>query len=175
MKVDQMATRLVAQEEDLWSTTVSVEQHGRSTADQAPADDSVPLPYELNFRPAPEFGYDGAKNKLANLNLEMNRVSEVRFLIPGDAAAYEEGETRDDFGFTSRQGRLLQISGLIDLDSRVSVGCAGAVLTFLQRKRANEFLPGDRAASRAFPITSLEMFGLKDTMYGLHEFLRLLV
>ena len=134
------------------------------TSDLILSDESPPLPYELNYRPAPEFGYEGAKNKLANLNLGRGGAPEVKFLIPGDATAHEDDDTREDFGFTSRQGRLLQISSWIDFDNRVSVGCAGAVITFLQRKRANEFLPGDRAANRAFPITSMEMFGLSGTM-----------
>jgi hypothetical protein len=49
-------------------------------------------------------------------------------------------------------------------DSFLKVGCAGAVLTYLQRRKAIEYLPGDEAANGVFRVRTIEMFSLKDTM-----------
>lgn len=54
----------------------------------------------------------------------------------------------------------MRLAGWIDLESRLSVGCAGAILSYLHRRRAVDFLPGDRAAASAFPVRSIEMFTL---------------
>ena len=45
------------------------------------------------------------------------------------------------------------------------VGCAGALLSYLQRRRAAAYLPGDEAAHMMFRITALEMFSLRETMF----------
>lgn len=45
------------------------------------------------------------------------------------------------------------------------VGCAGALLSYLQRRRAAAHLPGDDAAWMMFRITRLEMFSLRETMF----------
>lgn len=45
------------------------------------------------------------------------------------------------------------------------VGCVGALLSYLQRRRAAAYLPGDAAAYMLFRITTLEMFSLRDTMF----------
>jgi DNA mismatch repair protein MSH5 len=38
------------------------------------------------------------------------------------------------------------------------------VLTYLQRRKAIEYLPGDEAANGAFRVRAIEMFSLKDMM-----------
>ena len=45
------------------------------------------------------------------------------------------------------------------------VGCAGALLSYLQRRRAAAYLPGDEAAHMMFRITALEMFSLRETVF----------
>jgi DNA mismatch repair protein MSH5 len=124
----------------------------------SPADDRLPLPYRLDHRPNPEFSYEGAKNKLVNLQSIPTDREQVRFLIPGESLTYDDGQDYDEFGSTSRQGKLLRISGWINIDSRVSVGCVGAVLTYLQRQRYSEFLRDDLDAQETFRVTSMEMF-----------------
>lgn len=47
----------------------------------------------------------------------------------------------------------------------LQVGCAGALLSYLQRRRAAAYLPGDDAAYMMFRITMLEMFSLRETMF----------
>ena len=85
-------------------------------------------------------------------------------MTPGDAithGGYNE-DLEDDIA--GRQGKLLRLAGWIDVDSRITVGCAGAVLTYLQRRKAAEYLPGDRSANLAFRIATIEMFSLSGTM-----------
>jgi DNA mismatch repair protein MSH5 len=131
----------------------------------ATADDRLPLPYRLDYRPNLEFSYEGAKNKLGNLQSIFAGREGVKFLIPGEPLTYDDGQEHDDFESTSRQGKLLRISGWINLESKVSVGCVGAVLTFLQRKRNAEFLQDDPNAQQAYQIASMEMFSMEGTMY----------
>jgi DNA mismatch repair protein MSH5 len=45
------------------------------------------------------------------------------------------------------------------------VGCAGALVSYLQRRRAAAYLPGDQAAQLMFRISALEMFSLRETMF----------
>jgi len=45
------------------------------------------------------------------------------------------------------------------------VGCAGAVLSYLLRRKSVEYLPGDAAAQMAFRIRTIEMFTLSDMMF----------
>ncbi|MBE7180883.1 MAG: hypothetical protein INR71_06690, partial [Terriglobus roseus] len=55
--------------------------------------------------------------------------------------------------------------GWIDLESRISVGCAGAVLSSLQRRRTAAYLPGDSAQHAMFRVSAVAMFSLRDTMF----------
>lgn len=120
-----------------------------------------PLPYEMEIRPNPEFSYEGALNKLAQLT-SIKHDPKIRLLVPTDLA--EEDFQVDEFGWTDHRGRLLNLSAWLDFDSKVSISCAGAIMHNLQRKRASEFLQDDQAAQLAYRITSLGMFTCKDTM-----------
>ena len=123
------------------------------------------LPYLLEFRANSEFGYDSARNKLVNLRIGQPGGPNVTFIVPGDVVTYEDVMVGGDMGFTGRQGQLLRLSGWINMESRLTVGCAGAVLSYLQRRRATAFLPGDQAAGAMFRIGTIEMFSLKDSMF----------
>jgi DNA mismatch repair protein MSH5 len=90
--------------------------------------------------------------------------SPVSFLVPGDSVGYDELAALNSYQSTGRQGKLLRISGCIDLDNKMSMGCVGAILTYLQRKRRSEYLQDDPDAQRAYQVTNMEMFSLKDTM-----------
>lgn len=115
------------------------------------------------MRPPPEFSYEAALTKLANLDSVLSNAA-VKFLVPGENINYEENIHADEVGLTNRQGRLLQMSAWLDLDNKVSVSCAGAVISYLQRKRASEYLQDDPAAQLAYRISHVEMFTFKDTM-----------
>lgn len=126
--------------------------------------DENPLPYRLEFRPTPEFGYDAALSKLANLQAFCDTEADLQFLVPGETSNFEPSKNPDDFGTTNRQGRLLQISACVDMESKISIGCLGAVITWLQRKRASEYLPDDPAADFAYRVLEVKMFSLQGTM-----------
>ena len=90
--------------------------------------------------------------------------SPVSFLVPGDSVEYDELAGLNSYQSTGRQGKLLRISGCIDLDNKMSMGCVGAILTYLQRKRGSEYLQDDPDAQGAYQVTNMEMFSLRDTM-----------
>ncbi|KAF2276083.1 mismatch repair protein 5 [Westerdykella ornata] len=125
--------------------------------------DQFRLPFVLDIRPAAEFGYDAAKNKLAGLHLQREGQPNFTFVIPGDVVAADGLINGEDT--PGRQEQLLRLAGWVDLESRLTIGCAGAVLSFLQRSRANAYLPGDEAAHSMFRVSTIEMFTLRDTMF----------
>ena len=88
----------------------------------------------------------------------------VQFLVPGEHVHDGDDIRADEIGLTTHQGRILRIAAWLDLDNKVSVGCAGAVINYLQRKRASEYLQDDPVAQMAYRISHLEMFTFKDTM-----------
>lgn len=141
------------------SSTCSQDFHANNQQDE-----QAQLPYQLDIRPSPEFSYDAAKSKLTDLpELFHENDHSVRFLVPGEPSVYDEANLAD-LGTTDRQGKLLRLSELIDLESRVSVGCLGAVLACIQRRIASEYLPDDQAAHAAYRVRAIEMFTLKDSM-----------
>lgn len=127
--------------------------------------DQFALPYIIEFRPSPEFSYESGKNKLTNLGLSSEGGREVSFVTPGYDDAYETYGEGNEAGFTGRQGKFLRLSAWIDMESRLTVGCAGALLAYVGRRKAVEYLPNDTAAS-TFGISSLEMFSLQGMMYA---------
>ncbi|KAI5250452.1 hypothetical protein E4T43_00033 [Aureobasidium subglaciale] len=81
----------------------------------------------------------------------------VTFTTPGDVVVgRDEGYIADGDAFETRQGQLLRLAGWIDVESRVTVGCSGAVLAYIHRKRAATFLPGDAAAQAMHRISTIE-------------------
>ncbi|KAB2576043.1 MutS protein-like protein 5 [Lasiodiplodia theobromae] len=134
----------------------------RSLSSTDDSHDQFALPYILEVRPTPEFNYDSGKSKLANLKIGTDGGPNVTFTIPGDvqtSGAYGDDED------TGRLEHLLRLHGWINLDSKISVGCAGAVLAYVHRRRSVSFLPGDRAAADLFRIATIEMFTLRSTMF----------
>lgn len=127
--------------------------------------DQTRLPYLLECRPNSEFGYDSARNKLVNLRIGQRGGPNVTFVVPGDVVTHEEDYAGGDAGFAGRQGQLLRLSGWINLESKLTVGCAGAVLSYLQRRRATAYLPGDQASAGMFRIATVEMFSLSGSMF----------
>lgn len=125
-----------------------------------------------------EFNYENAKSHLINLDLDSLRRRTMHFnTVAGDGA--EGGADVDD----ERHARLMQLATWINLDSRFSVGsgfppfdtkhftyrskvgCAGAVLSDIQRRKAAEYLSNDPDAKFAFRIRYIEMFTLRDSLF----------
>lgn len=126
--------------------------------------DDAGAPYIVEVRPSAEFGYEAGKMKLANIPLSKGQAPHVAFVTPGDSESYLEYAGSSELDHIGHQGKLLRLSGLIDLESRLTVGCAGAVLTYLQRRKAVGYLPGDVDANHAFRIASIETFSLSGVM-----------
>ncbi|KAF2120478.1 muts domain V-domain-containing protein [Lophiotrema nucula] len=139
-----------------------LDPEARSRSSEAGDNDQFRLPFLLEVRPSSEFYYEAAKSKLVGLRIGEEDGPQVTFVVPGDVVAegYEDAENTP-----GQQGQLLRLSGWIDLESRLTVGCAGALLSYLQRRRAAAYLPGDDAAYTMFHVATLEMFSLRDTMF----------
>jgi len=122
------------------------------------------LPYQVDTRPSQEFSFESAKIKLSDLKIDSMQDEKLKYHVPGNSFSRDRGEERDNLGFTERQGGLLHLSGSIDTENRVSIGCAGALITYLQRKSPPESLTGVRVTNLAFKIRSIEMLSLQGTM-----------
>lgn len=84
--------------------------------------DSIFGSYVLDSRPSTEFQFEAAKNKLINLDIDLEHGPEIVFTTPGDdlisGAAYGQGHNDSEVG---RQGKLMRLAGWMDLDSRLTV------------------------------------------------------
>lgn len=67
-------------------------------------------------------------------------------------------------GYNERKGKLLHLSSMVDLESRLSVGCAGAILTCLQRRKAVDHLGSADGGQSMFTVSAVSMFNLERTM-----------
>lgn len=83
--------------------------------------------------------------------------------MPGEEEQFGESQL-DEIGLSDARGRTLHITGSINLDSKLGIGCGGAIITYLQRRKASEYLEGDPAVEDAYQILDLQMFSFKDTM-----------
>lgn len=110
------------------------------------------LSYSLQMRPSGDFAFASGRNKLADIVKHLGDPA-LTFVVPGDAP---DEDSRHD------QNHLLRLSCYVNLENKLSVGCAGAVLNCVQRSRAAVLLPGDQETSLA---SSIETFTLRDTMY----------
>lgn len=122
------------------------------------------MPYNLEIRPSQEFNYEIGKNKIINNPLLSSAGCHLSFITPRGAENGGSYSHLDEADYTSNQGKLLRLSTKFDIESRLTVGCAGAVIAFLQRKKAVDNLPGDFDISSAFRISALEVFSLSGVM-----------
>lgn len=126
-------------------------------------DSSSYLPYQVDVRPTQEFSYANAESRLVALDVSSSHEERLRFFVPQTGLADTEEVNPDDMGFTLHEGRLLHVSSSIDMENPVTVGCAGAVLSYLQRRRATTTSVGPLETC-PFRVRYLEMFSLQDTM-----------
>ncbi|EAU38965.1 predicted protein [Aspergillus terreus NIH2624] len=122
------------------------------------------LPYQLDARPSQEFNYVNARNKLAALEISSTHENRIRFLVPHNGLVDTEELDTDNLDFTLQEGRLLHMASSIDMANAVTIGCAGAVLTHLQRRRATISESSDQSCG-VFRVNSIEMFCLTGTMF----------
>ena len=130
-------------------------------------DDVFRLPYELEYRHSADFSYDGAKNKLAELRLESSVDRHYDLVAPGDTELLHAYDNVESLGFSARQGRFLKISAAVDLESRLTIGCAGAILAYIARRKAAYQLPGDITEDDPFQVASVRMFRIESMMLAI--------
>ena len=123
------------------------------------------LPYQLDLRPSAEFNHESAKHKLVNLKIGQENGPRVAYVVPGDVLPADNADIPEEAAMT-QQGQLLRLASWIDLESRITVGCAGAVLAFIHRRRTGAFLPGDEQALNMYRVSTIEMFSLRGSMFA---------
>lgn len=124
---------------------------------------STYLPYQIDVRPTTEFSYSNAESKILALDLSSTHEDRIRFFVPQNGLAGPEEVVSEEMGFTPREGRLLHISSSVDMENPVTIGCVGAILTYLQRRRA--VAPTVLEETSEYRIRALQMFNLNDTMW----------
>ncbi|CEN62376.1 hypothetical protein ASPCAL09011 [Aspergillus calidoustus] len=124
------------------------------------------LPYQLDTRPPQEFNHLNAKNKLVALEVSSRHEDRFRFLVPHGGLVDTDQLDNENLDFTLQEGRHLHMAGFLDLENKVTLGCAGAILTYLQRRRSSDLIAGDTAsASGLYQVKSFEMSALSGTMF----------
>lgn len=120
------------------------------------------MPYRIDIRPSQEFGYSSAVNKLIALDIPSTHEQRLQFLVPHGGLVDSTSDQLgiENVGFTLQEGKMLHLSSSIDMENTITVGCAGAIVTYLQRRRTVELGSEDRGLR----VKSVEMFGLESTM-----------
>ncbi|KAH1318612.1 hypothetical protein KXX16_000522 [Aspergillus fumigatus] len=122
------------------------------------------LPYQLDIRPSQEFGHSNAIAKLAALEVPSAHEQRIKFFVPHNGLIDPEQLGAESLGFTLQEGRLLHMASSIDMENTVTIGCAGAVLAYLQRRRTTDSIT-TLGFTGAYQVRSVEMFSLKGTMF----------
>ena len=126
------------------------------------------LPYQIECRPSPDFHYEQGKKKLANLQLSVGDDTRISFITPGDNDSYDAHDDIYELGYTGRRGNALRLSARIDMESRLTIGCAGALLTYIGRRKSLEYVGRDTpAAGTLYQISIVKSFTLQGMMWVL--------
>jgi DNA mismatch repair protein MSH5 len=84
-------------------------------------------------------------------------------LVPGEGFTQTEEVAAENLGLSFEKGQVLRLAGAVDIENSVSIGCAGAVLAYVQRQGVNEILQiGEEFVTQ--PVRSVEAFFLRGTM-----------
>lgn len=121
------------------------------------------LPFQVDVRPNQEFSVPNAQNNLVALDISSSHEERIRFFVPSSGLAGTEAVNPEDMGFSLQEGRLLHVSSSVDMENPVTIGCAGAVLTHLQRRRATATSVGP-LEDRPFKVRYMQMFSLRNSM-----------
>ncbi|KAF3171553.1 MutS protein msh5 [Orbilia oligospora] len=123
---------------------------------------------DLSIRPAPEFSVEQGRNKLSNLDFESNDEY-ATFITPNDTNAMDDD---DEYGLGPMPGRatgkkqsMLRLESYIDTEGNyVSVGCAGAVLLNVRRRRAIQN-PHIEVSPDEYGVSRLKLWTMENTMF----------
>ncbi|KAJ5634012.1 DNA mismatch repair protein MutS core [Penicillium herquei] len=128
------------------------------------SDSSSYLPYQIDVCPTQDFSISSAQSRLVTLDVSSSHEDRIRFFVPHNGLTGSEEVNPEEMGFTLHEGRLLHISSSVDMENPATMGCIGAVLTYLQKRRATS-TGLEHPDSSGFRVRALEMFSLKDTMW----------
>ncbi|RFN43393.1 DNA mismatch repair protein msh5 [Fusarium flagelliforme] len=106
-----------------------------------------------------EFSIETAQERLAGLNSQPLLPTGIVFSTGVDDATNEEsipGHPQPE----SQAFRSLRYGGCINMNSPVSVGCVGALLGDILRRRSAGFLPDGQVAGVLFRVIDIRMFSL---------------
>ncbi|KAF2154784.1 DNA mismatch repair protein MSH5 [Myriangium duriaei CBS 260.36] len=135
------------------------------SADNASESMSCPS-FQLQFLVIGEFRYQSARNRLMSLDLFRNTGCKTSLVVPGDITGVDMQNSGDlDLNSGSRLAAMLELGSSIDLESQLTIGCAGALVGYIQRRRNAAHVPGDVSIQSLFQIASVQTFSLKNTMY----------
>ncbi|KAI2824285.1 hypothetical protein CBS115989_696 [Aspergillus niger] len=122
------------------------------------------VPYQLEVRPSQEFNFSNAKNRLIALDLSSRHEHRIKFLVPHSGLVDGEQMDAENLDLTLQEGKLLNVYGSVDMENTVTIGCAGVILAYLQRRRASMSISNERALG-ILRVSSVEMFALTGTMF----------
>ncbi|KAI1336455.1 muts domain V-domain-containing protein [Xylariaceae sp. FL0016] len=110
-----------------------------------------------------DFRYSTGKDKLLSLNFAMQGPQSMLYMSAVDDDL-DVADMYESYG-GSRQSRMMKLGTAINLDSELTVGCAGALLRDIERRKTAQYQPDDPDASVAFGIKSVEIFSLFNSMF----------
>jgi DNA mismatch repair protein MSH5 len=76
--------------------------------------------YVLDARPSSDFSYVAGKNKLINLELSVGEGFSIVYAAPGEELTGDAAIDQTYPDRNGRQGRLMKLGGLVDLDSKLT-------------------------------------------------------
>ena len=101
---------------------------------------------------------------MAELEIFQQEADLAQFLVPGDGLTQQAEEViAENAGFSFEKGKLLRLGGIVDIENTVSLGCTGAVLTYVQRRRTTDYNSLENSGT-ACVVRSVETFFLRGTM-----------
>ncbi|KAK3394536.1 DNA mismatch repair protein MutS [Podospora didyma] len=130
-----------------------LERHALGFSEDETEDSDQNRHFILRYLTSAEFDYEIGKEVLASVDLGSPIPNPVRVIGPEDDSA--------DYIGSSRHHRLMRLAGIINLESHLSVGCAGAVLSDLERRIMIE---NEGPNAEAFQAKSMAMNTPADTM-----------
>ncbi|KAL6239923.1 DNA mismatch repair protein MutS [Aspergillus navahoensis] len=93
------------------------------------------LSYQLDVRHSQEFSHSDARNKLIALEITSKHEERFKFLVPHNGLVDTDQLDAESLDFSLEEGRHLHMGVSSTWRTKVTLGCAGAILTYLQRRR----------------------------------------
>ncbi|KAL2137071.1 hypothetical protein VTI74DRAFT_9677 [Chaetomium olivicolor] len=112
--------------------------------------------YILRHVVSAQFDYDGGKEALAKVNRETVKPDPIQVLSLEDEPVQSIG--------SSNHNKLMRLAEHINLESCLSIGCAGALLNDLERRRTAEDRSAEEEGDVVFRVRTVEMNTPTDTM-----------